>query len=132
LIIIGTFIRGPGWVWFWPGQRWDHNVVVNDRNVDLHDKIAGWTGLTFLSSNPWKFIFGALVVGAFFVVCGLFLHWVMTRNDFEKKLLARTSLLQYVTFQFFAITVLFALPIKLILRLALNIKYVWVTPWFNI
>ena len=132
LIIIGTFIRGPGWVWFWPGQRWDHNVVVNDRNVDLHDKIAGWTGLTFLSSNPWKFIFGAIVVGAFFLVSGLFLHWLMTRNDFEKKLLTRTSLLQYVTFQFFAITVLFALPIKLILRLALNIKYVWVTPWFNI
>jgi len=25
-----------------------------------------------------------------------------------------------------------ALPVKLILRLALTIKYVWVTPWFNI
>jgi hypothetical protein len=24
------------------------------------------------------------------------------------------------------------LPVKLILRLALTIKYVWVTPWFNI
>ena len=20
LIVIGTFIRGPGWIWFWPGQ----------------------------------------------------------------------------------------------------------------
>jgi len=35
LIIIGTFIRGPGWIWFWPGQRWDHNAVVYDRNRDL-------------------------------------------------------------------------------------------------
>jgi len=25
-----------------------------------------------------------------------------------------------------------ALPVKLILRLTLTIKYVWVTPWFNI
>ncbi len=132
LIIIGTFIRGPGWVWFWPGQRWDHNVVVNDRNVDLHDWFAQKLGLSFLSANPFKFIFGMVVVGIFFLLCGLFLHWLMNRNEFERKILARTSLLQYLTFQFFAITVLFALPAKLILRLAMNIKYVWVTPWFNI
>lgn len=135
LIFIGTFIRGPGWVWFSPGERWDHNVVVNDRNVDLHDWFAikgKGIGLGFLSASPWKFIFGALVVGLFFLLCGLFLHWLMTKNEFEKKLLARTSLLQYLTFQFFAITVLFALPAKLILRLAMNIKYVWVTPWFNV
>jgi hypothetical protein len=28
--------------------------------------------------------------------------------------------------------VLLAMPVKLILRLGLTIKYVWVTPWFNI
>ena len=37
------------------------------------------------------------------------------KKPFEEKLLARTSLLQYVTFQFFAISVLLALPVKLIL-----------------
>jgi hypothetical protein len=132
LIIIGTFIRGPGWVWFWPGQTWDHNVVVNDRNIDLHDKVAQWTGLTFLSSNIGKFIFGAIVVGGFFLICGYLLHLLMRSTEFERKILARTSLLQYVTFQIFAISVLFALPVKIILRLAMNIKYVWVTPWFNI
>jgi hypothetical protein len=41
-------------------------------------------------------------------------------------------LLQYLTFQFFAVSVLLALPVKLILRLALTIKYVWVTPFFNV
>jgi hypothetical protein len=57
----------------------------------------------------------------------------MTRTEFDKKILARTSILQYLTFQFFAITVLLALPVKLILRLLpIHIKYVWVTPWFNI
>ncbi len=159
LIFIGTFIRGPGWVWFNPGERWDHNVVVNDRNVDLHDwvaikmRAAGLEFFSFLSASPWKYIFGAIVVGTFFLVCGLFLHWLMKRGEFnfrrtfdwqylkqwattdgelESKILARTSILQYMTFQFFAITVLFAMPAKLILRLAMNIKYVWVTPWFNI
>ena len=22
MIIIGTFIRGPGWMWFWPTETW--------------------------------------------------------------------------------------------------------------
>jgi len=54
------------------------------------------------------------------------------KNEFEQKLLARTSLLQYLTFQFFAVSVLLALPVKLFLRLAFTIKYVWVIPWLNI
>jgi hypothetical protein len=126
LIIIGTFIRGPGWIWFWPGQTWDHNAVVYEKNVDLHEYfyIENWIA---------RMIFGAVVVGLFYLVGALFFHWLMTRSEFDKKLLARTSLLQYLTFQFFAITVLLALPVKLLLRLSpLHIKYVWVTPWFNI
>jgi hypothetical protein len=152
LIFIGTFVRGPGWIWFWPGQTWDHNAVVFDKNVDLHDMIATsrlgkLLHLGFLSINPWKFLFGLIVVSGFYIVGALFFHWLMTvdfkkitfsplnlfpKKEFEQKLLARTSLLQYLTFQFFAVSVLLALPVKLILRLALTIKYVWVTPWFNI
>ena len=147
LIVIGTFIRGPGWIWFWPGQTWDHNAVVFDKNVDLHDMIGHGLGLGFLTRNPGKFIFGLIVVSGFYLIGALFFHWLMTvdfkrlslrplrlfpKKPFEEKLLARTSLLQYVTFQFFAISVLLALPVKLVLRLAFTIKYVWVTPWFNI
>src|SRR3712207_9336399 len=80
LIIIGTFIWGPGWIWFWPGQTWDHNAVVFDRNRDLHEIIAGW-GLPFLNLYPWKAIFGALVVGAIFLAGGLFFHWLMMRRQ---------------------------------------------------
>lgn len=132
LIFIGTFVRGPGWIWFWPGQTWDHNAVVYDRNRDLHDIVAGLPGLHFLASYPWKAIFGFLVVSTFYLLGGIFFHWLMTRNDFERKILSRTSLLQYLTFQFFAISVLLAMPVKLFLRLVFTIKYVWVTPWFNI
>ena len=125
LIFIGTFIRGPGWIWFWPGQTWDHNAVVFDKNIDLPD-IFGIT-------NIWiKAIFGAVVVGGFYILAGIGLHLLMRWNEFERKILARTSLLQYLTFQFFAISVLIALPVKIILRLGFNIKYIWVTPWFNV
>ncbi len=125
LIFIGTFIRGPGWIWFWPGQTWDHNAVVFDKNRDLNE-IFG------ITSMPGKLIFGAIVVGLFYFLAGLFLHWLMNRNEFERKILARTSLLQYLTFQFFAISILIALPVKILLRQLFTIKYVWVTPWFNI
>ncbi len=155
LIVIGTFIRGPGWIWFWPGQTWDHNAVVFDKNVDLHDMIAmSKLGKALnlgvvLQSTPGKIIFGGLVVGGFYIIGGLFFHWLMQvdfkrirlrppfrlfpKDPFEQKLLARTSLLQYLTFQFFAVSVLLALPVKLLLRLTLTIKYVWVIPkLFNI
>jgi len=161
LIVIGTFIRGPGWIWFWPGQTWDHNAVVFDKNIDLHDWVATSRlgkaiGLGFLATNSVaKFLFGFIVVSVFFVVGALFFHWLMTvdfkrirlprafslrefhqalfpKKELEQKLLARTSLLQYLTFQFFAVSVLLALPVKLLLRLTLTIKYVWVIPWLNI
>ena len=72
LIVIGTFIRGPGWIWFWPGQTWDHNAVVFDKNVDLHDMIATSRSgrrlhLGFLANNPAKFIFGLIVVSGFYI-----------------------------------------------------------------
>ena len=51
MIIIGTFIRGPGWQWFWPGQTWDHNRLIYEVNRDLPD-IFG------ITSNMAKAIFG--------------------------------------------------------------------------
>lgn len=131
LIFIGTFIRGPGWVWFWPGQTWDHNFVPFEVNQDLPDIVARW-GLRFIGFQPWKGLFGAAMVGLFFIVAGYLTHKLVTRTDFEKKIFQRTSLLQYSVFQFFAITILWAMPVKLLLRLLFRIKYVMVTPWFNI
>ena len=125
LIIIGTFMRGPGWVWFWPGQTWDHNVVLYEVNRDL-DEIVGITG------QPWQGLFGAAVVGLFFLVAGFLTHKLILRTSFDKKIFERTTLLQYLIFQFFAITVLWAMPVKLLARQLFRIKYVMVTPWFNI
>jgi hypothetical protein len=41
------------------------------------------------------------------------------------------SLVQYATLQFFLITMML-LPVKMILRLTLNFKYILVTPWLNL
>ncbi len=122
MIFIGTFIRGPGWQWFWPGQTWDHNRLVYAVNRDLPD-IFG------ITSNLGKGVFGAVVVGAYFLIGGFLFHVFFKR--FNPKNYQRMSFLQYNVLMIFMLLML-ALPIKMLARLLFNIKYVWVTPWFNV
>jgi cytochrome b/b6/petD-like protein len=124
MVVIGTFIRGPGWIWFWPGQTWDHNRVVFEANRDLPD-IFG------ITSAIGKGIFGGIVTLLYAAVTAIGFHKVLTWNDFNRKIYQRMSLVQYLTVQFFMVTMM-SLPVKMIARLAFRIKYVWITPWFNI
>ncbi len=122
MIIIGTFIRGPGWQWFWPGQTWDHSRLIYEVNRDLPDLFG-------LTSNLAKNIFGAMVVGGYFLTGGFIIHALFRR--YNPKDYQRMSLLQYSIMVVFVLTMV-ALPLKMMLRLAFNIKYVWITPWFNV
>ena len=124
MVVIGTLIRGPGWMWFWPGQTWDHNKLVFEVNRDLHEII----GIT----DPLIYgIFGFLVVAGFVVVTGFAVHKLLTLTEFNRKILDRMTLLQYLTMQLLLITMV-GLPAKMAARLLFRIKYVWVTPWFNV
>jgi hypothetical protein len=124
MVIIGTFIRGPGWMWFWPGMTWDHNRLIFEVNRDLHDLF----GIT----SVWgKAVFGAFAVGAYFALAGWGCHKLITLTEFNRKVYQRMTLLQYLALQFFLVTMLL-LPVKIILRHVFRIKYLWVTPWFNI
>lgn len=124
MVVIGTFIRGPGWMWFWPGQVWDHNKLIFETNKDLPDIVG-------ITSTAGKSIFGALVVGGYFLLAGAGLHMLITLTEFSRKIYKRMNLLQYLTMQFLIVTML-ALPVKILLRLVFRIKYIWVTPWFNV
>ena len=67
----------------------------------------------------------------FTIAAGILVHWLLTRTPFNRKIYQRMSVLQYVIMQTFLIIML-ALPVKILLRQLLRIKYVWITPWFNI
>ena len=124
MVVIGTLIRGPGWMWFWPGQTWDHNKLIFEVNRDLHE--------VFGISDPVLYgIFGFLVVAGFFVLTGFGIHKLMTMTKFNRKIFDRMTLLQYLTMQILLISMV-GLPAKMALRLLFRIKNVWVTPWFNI
>jgi hypothetical protein len=124
MIVIGTLIRGPGWMWFWPGMTWDHNRLEFAVNRDLPDVFG-------IKSRIAKIVFGAIVVGLYTVASAIGIHKLMNWTPFARKIFKRMSLLQIVTMQVFLIIML-SLPIKMIARLVFRIKYVWVTPWFNV
>lgn len=129
MIIIGTFIRGPGWMWFWPTQTWDHNRLVFEVNQNLHE---WWIFKYIVPQNQWGWgIFGGLVVGAYFVLAAMLVHWACNLTEFSRRMYRRMSLLQLTTLHLLLILML-SLPVKMALRLLLRIKYVWVTPWFNV
>jgi hypothetical protein len=124
MIIIGTMIRGPGWMWFWPGTTWDHNRLIFEVNRDLPD-LFGITG------RVSKIVFGAFVVGTYAIAATMLFHRLITGTPFNRRIYKRMSVLQYVVMQTFLIIML-ALPVKILIRLLFRIKYIWVTPWFNI
>jgi hypothetical protein len=124
MVFIGTFIRGPGWMWFWPGATWDHHRLVFETNRDLHE-VFGVTG------QPWAGLVGAAAVGLYFVVFGWLTHKLFVWNDFNRKIYKQMTLVQYLTLQALLV-IMWALPVKIILRLLFRIKNVMVTPWFNI
>jgi hypothetical protein len=120
LIFVGTFLRGPGWYFFWPWVTWDPHKIVALTNVDLHELFG-------IYSKLGAGIFGFFVVGGYFALAPIYWLWKKGKSAVLQKM----GLVRYGIVAFLFLTMM-SLPIKMILRWTLNIKYVWITPWFNI
>mgnify|MGYP001234524497 CR=1 FL=1 len=144
LIIVGVFLRGPGWYLFWPWQYWDTHKTVALTNVDLpywgilsylrNPKIMDIPLLGGLFSGEGLFgkigsveLVGMAFLGAFFGLGALFYLWRVKKSPALQQL----GVVRYSIVASLFLTMML-LPLKMILRLAFNIKYLWVTPWFNI
>ncbi len=132
LIVLGTFMRGPGWNFFWPWEKWDPHYVAVLTNVDLSEMIGIPTRLPDNSLNPVAFLFGGVLVFGFYSLIPI--YWMMKRKT---EIMKKLGPLRYNIVAFLFLTMV-GLVIKILLRLGppilgLNpVKYVWVTPWFNI
>jgi len=120
LIVIGTFFRGPGWNLFWPWQYWDPHKTVALTNVDLPYKLG-------IRSEFWTSAVGALCVLGFYPGMAIVGQFFLRKRPIYKELGAVRY--HIVAFLFF---MMMALPLKMALRLGFNIKYIWVTQYFNI
>ncbi|NTU94117.1 MAG: cytochrome C [Chlorobiaceae bacterium] len=123
LIVIGVFFRGPGWLWYWPWQEWDHQRVVFEPTRDMTQLIG------IDSRSIPGFIIGAVTVVGYYVagILAPLRYW--KKNNPE--LLTQLGMTRYYTIMFLFVTMM-AVPIKMILRLVFLVKYVWITPWFNV
>jgi hypothetical protein len=128
MIMIGTFVRGPGWQIFWPGEYWDAHRLVYEVNKDLTEILLAMPS----NNKDWvsvpSLIGASVVVGYYAATMGA--PWVALKK-WAPKFLDQFGPVRYGITAFFFVTML-AVALKVVLRLTLTLKYVWVTPWFNI
>ena len=127
LIVVGVFLRGPGWNFFAPWQEWDPHKVVALTNVDLNMFLVRHLGLEFLRSDAAQAIFGTLLLGAYYSLGVLFYKIKIKKS----KALQDLGVVRYGITAFLFLTMM-ALPIKMVLRWTFNIKYIVRYPWVNL
>lgn len=121
MITVGTFLRGPGWNLFWITEEWDPHKVVALSNINLSD-------LFHIRSKEIASLFGAAVLGGYY---SLGLLWYGFLKWRKSSILQDMGWMRFAIFAFLFLSMM-GLPIKMVLRYAFNVKYVWVTPWFNV
>jgi len=107
LILIGYFLRGPNWQLYMPWESWETVKVAEEHLWNL---------------NPYA---GIICIIAY-VSLGITASFPL-----KKELYKKTGLIRYAAI-ISLILMMYAVPLKILLRLAFNIRYILVTPWFNI
>jgi len=106
LLLIGRFLRGPSWAWYWPWESWSiHKEVVLTRDLPV------WAG-------------GPLIAAYFGLGLVLPALW---KRDFYQRL----GPVRYGIAMLLILGMLGVLG-KIALRLLFGVKYVLVTPWLSI
>jgi hypothetical protein len=118
LIIMGVFLRGPGWNLFMPWQYWDPHKVVALVNVDLPYALG-------VRTYNMAMLVGGGILSAYFAL-GTAVYFFM-----ERKAIKNVGFLRmFIKIQLYLIMI--GMVIKIVLRIGFNIKYILVTPWINI
>jgi hypothetical protein len=132
LIVLGTFLRGPNWNFFGPFSYWDPHKVDPLNNVNVSDIF--WLNWLHQSVKPENMHWlkreapGIILVLLYLFVLPPLLARTVLRSFFIRMGFVRFMLL-VTLLQFMA-----SLPIKMVLRWTMNLKYIVYIPeyFFNI
>ena len=136
LVILGTFLRGPNWNFFGPYEYWDLHKLEALDNVNLSEYI--WVKMlgTGLPANMLvRELPGILLVLFYMVVLPGLLASATDPGPAIglKKYYEKLGPWRYAVFVMLLLGMI-ALPIKMILRWTVNLKYIVAMPeiFFNI
>jgi hypothetical protein len=138
MIVLGTFLRGPNWNFFSPYEFWDVHKLELLNNINLSElfwlKVVGvplplvppgapfLTQAWFIIEREWV---GLVAVAVYLVV----LPNLMAATIF-KSFFVRMGLVRYMVLANLMLLMM-SLPIKMVLRWAVNLKYIVAIPeWF--
>ena len=123
LIIIGTFLRGPGWNWFWFWQPWDAHKVEAMTAVNLPYLLG-------VRNPTLDFLVGGALVLGFFVGGAALMYWWVVRLK-GREFMRRWGGVRFGITAFLFLN-MWAVVLKMLMRHLASIKYVMATPWSNI
>ena len=129
LIIFGTFLRGPNWNFFGPFEKWDVHKVVPLLNVNLSEFIfIKWLGKGLPKEWYVREAPGFLLIFLYFLIPP-----AVAAVTFCKKAYQEMGATRYLAASFLLLMTI-AVPIKMYLRWAFNLKYLVAIPefFFNI
>lgn len=129
LIIFGTFLRGPNWNFFGPFEEWNVHKVVPLLNVNLSDYIfIKWLGKGLPKEWYIREAPGFIILFIYFMFPP-----AAAAVTFCKKAYQEMGVVRYAVAAFLILMVI-AVPIKMYLRWAFNLKYIIAIPefFFNI
>ena len=126
LIILGTFLRGPNWNFFGPYAFWDLHKVESLNNVNLSEYFYNFFLERPLPSNILlRELPGFVVIIVYFAALPPLLAYTVFR-----RMYIQMGFLRYQTMVFFLLAMA-SLPIKMVLRWTINLKYIVAIPeWF--
>jgi hypothetical protein len=137
LIILGTFLRGPNWNFFGPYEPWDPHKVLALNNIDLSQY---WWVMFLKQPLPkapsdanfglqllyilYREGVGIVLLAGYFLALPPLLATTVFRKFFVR--------MGFIRFMVMANLLLFmaALPLKMVLRWTLNMKYIVAIPEF--
>jgi hypothetical protein len=138
LIVLGTFLRGPNWNFFGPFEYWDTHKVLPLNNKNLSQMF--WLDLFHIPLEDFKVRFGDFFGPIIRELPGivLVLLYLLALPPLLARMVMRGFFLRMGFVRFITLVTLIqfmaALPIKMVLRWAINLKYIVAIPeiFFNI
>ena len=129
LIVLGTFLRGPNWNFFGPFEPWDPHKVVPLNNVNLSQMF--WLAFNIVPTNLHWFV--RELPGIVLVLAYLFVVPLALAKLWLRPFYVRMGAVRYLVLVILLLHMA-ALPITMVLRWTMNLKYIVAIPeyFFNI